>query len=540
MSEPADRATPTRTDVDVIVVGAGFAGLYAIYRLRAAKLSVQCFEAGDGVGGTWYWNRYPGARCDVESVDYSYSFSPELQQEWNWTERYASQPEILRYLEHVADRFQLRDHIRLGTRVTAATLDDDTGAWTVTIDSGEVSTARYVVMATGALSTPNLPDLGGIEKFEGRILHTGAWPHDEVDFTGRRVAVVGTGSSGVQSIPKIAAQAEHLYVLQRTPNFSVPARNSPLDSDSLAAVKADYDRRRAMSWASGGGTPYLVRSDGTFDVDDDERTRIYEQAWANGGARFAKIFPDQMIDPMANQLAADFAHEKIRSVVTDPEVVQRLLPRDHPIGAKRICVDTHYFETYNRDNVTLIDLRAQPDLAFTESSIRAGDAEYLIDDVVLATGYDALTGTLNRIDIEGRDGVRLRESWAQRPVTYLGLSVPGFPNLFIVSGPGSPSVLTNMVLAAEQHVDWIAAAVDHLRLHGLSSIEATPEAAHEWVTRLDEMAGRTLAGAARSWYTGANIEGKPRVFMPYIGGFGVYCDECRAVVSDGYRGFALS
>ncbi len=532
-----DRENPPT--VDAIVVGAGLAGLYATHRLHSLGLRIQCFEAGSGVGGTWFWNRYPGARCDVESLDYSFSFSADLQREWRWTERYATQGEILRYLEHVAERYGLPEHYQFSTRVVSAELDERSLLWTVSTDEGETWAARFVIFATGPLSTSNIPPINGLDQFSGRILHTGQWPGEEVDFADRRVAVIGTGSSGIQAIPQIARKARHLTVFQRTPNFSIPARNFTWADDALDEALNSYDTRRALSRASKAGTPHPSSPTRTFDVSDQEREALFEAAWERGGATFSKTFADQLVDQAANDFAVDFVHRKILSTVKDPEVAKKLLPTDHGLGAKRICVDIDYFETYNRDNVTLVDLHATPIEAIEETGIRTTAARYEVDDIVLATGFDALTGTLNRIDIRGRRGQLLRDVWTDGPKTLLGVAVAGFPNLFIVNGPGSPSVLANMVLTAEQHVEWISDAIAYLRSSGLAGIEADVDAQGAWGSRVSEAAAGTIIGKGHSWYSGANIPGKTPVFMPYIGGLDVYRARCDEVAASGYDGFTL-
>ena len=528
------------TDTDVVVVGAGFAGLYALFRLREAGWEVQGFEAGGGVGGTWYWNRYPGARCDVASVEYSYSFSEELEQEWVWTERYATQAEILRYLDHVADRFDLRRLIRFDTRVESAVFDAASGGWDVRTSDGEVTRARFVVMATGCLSTANLPDIPGRDSFEGELLHTGRWPHDPVDFAGRRVGVIGTGSSGIQAIPVIAEEAAELVVFQRTPNYSVPAHNGPLPTDELAKVKARYrdlreKNRRSMvgfaGWAPAPGGSAVALS-------NDERDEALEERWADGGLWFLSAFNDVLFNEQSNELVADFVRRKIRAAVADPAVADKLTPTQ-VIGCKRMCVDSGYFETFNRPDVRLVDLRETPIEAITPTGVRTTAEDVALDTLVFATGFDAMTGTLMRIDIRGRNGLSLQESWEAGPRTYLGLGVPGFPNLFIVTGPGSPSVLTNMVTSIEHHVEWISDCLAHLRSEGYATIEATEPAADEWVAYVNAVAGITLYTTCNSWYLGANIPGKPRVFMPLFG-FAPYVDTCASVASDGYRGFTLT
>jgi len=525
--------------IDAVVVGAGFAGLYALHKLRSQGLEVRVFEAAPDVGGTWYFNRYPGARCDVESVDYCYSFSDELQQEWNWTEKYATQPEILAYLNWVADKLDLRRDVTVNARVTSAVLDEETLHWTVTTNTGETVTARFCLMATGPLSAAITPKFNGLETFAGEVFHTAEWPHTDVDFTGKRVAVIGTGSSGIQSIPIIAEQARHLYVFQRTPNYSVPAGNEPLTADDMAHIKATYDERRRLSWRSGGGSPHIAHPKKTMDVAPEERRQAFEKRWQLGGVLFSKTFPDQMVDPAANDEARKFYEQKVRALIYDPDVADLLIPDDHPIGTKRICTDTHYFETFNRPNVELISVRKTPIESIDATGISTTDAHYDLDMIVLATGFDAMTGALSKIGIVGRGGQTLRDDWRHGPRTYLGLGVDGFPNLFVVSGPGAPAVLANMVLHAEAHVNWIADCISHLDEHGYVGIEAGVDAVDLWIAECAARAEATLFPKADSWYMGANVPGKPRVFMLFVSGFAVYNDICAEVAEAGYTGFDL-
>ena len=525
--------------VDAVIVGAGFAGLYMLHRLRGLGVSGQVYEAGDGVGGTWYWNRYPGARCDVESMDYSYSFSDELQQQWSWTERYASQPELLRYANHVADRFDLRRDIQLSTRVTAAVFDEATSRWAVRTDRGDHVSARFCIMATGCLSAAQVPDFKGLAGFEGKWYHTGRWPHEGVDFTGQRVGVIGTGSSAIQSIPIIAGQASHLYVFQRTPNYSVPARNTPLDPEYEREWKTNYPERRRLARESRIGFVVERREESALAVPPDEREREYERRWHRGGLGFSATFPDLLTNTEANQTAAEWFHAKIRSIVRDPAVADALVPRDYPLGTKRLCVDTNYYDTFNRDNVTLVDIRTSPIEAITPRGVQTRDAMYAVDSLVFATGFDAMTGALMSIDIRGRGGIALQEKWAGGPRTFLGIASAGFPNLFMITGPGSPSVLSNMIVSIEQHVEWIADCLVHLRERGLAAIEATVEAEHAWVAHVNEVGHMTLYPQANSWYMGANVPGKPRIFMPYVGGVFTYRQKCDDVAARGYEGFAL-
>ncbi len=524
---------------DAVIVGAGFAGLYMLHRLRGLGLSARVYEAGSGVGGTWYWNRYPGARCDVESMDYSYSFSDELQQEWKWTERYAAQPEILKYINHVADRFDLRRDIQLETRVTAAVFDEATNRWDIQTEGGERVSAQFCIMATGCLSDAQVPDLKGLETFEGKWYHTGHWPHDGVDFTGQRVGVIGTGSSAIQSIPIIAAQAAHLFVFQRTPNFSVPARNAPLDPEYERRVKSSYADYRRQARVSRVGFVVESNEQSALAVAPEERQREYETRWGRGGLGFSATFPDLLTNEAANDTAAEFFRAKIRATVRDSTVAEVLTPKDYPVGTKRLCVDTNYYDTFNRDNVTLVDVRKSPIEAITPHGLRTRDEAYVLDSIVFATGFDAMTGALLKIDIRGRAGAPLQQKWAGGPRTYLGVATAGFPNLFTITGPGSPSVLSNMIVSIEQHVDWIADCLAYLREHHLGGIEATVDAQDAWVAHVNEVGHATLYPRANSWYMGANVPGKPRIFMPYIGGVGVYREKCAEVAAKGYEGFTL-
>jgi cation diffusion facilitator CzcD-associated flavoprotein CzcO len=542
-SEQATQPSPGPDLADVVVVGAGLAGLYMLYRLRGQGLSVRVFEQADGVGGTWYWNRYPGARCDVESLDYSYSFSEELQQEWVWTERYATQPEILRYINHVADRFDLRRDIQFETRVLAAHFDEETNRWRVRTDRGHDVAARFCVMATGCLSTPQRPNFAGLERFRGHWYQTGNWPHEPVDFSGQRVGVIGTGSSAIQSIPIIARQAAHLYVFQRTPNFSVPAHNGPIDPAYERWVRENYAefRRQARESRSGFVVPLNAYSEmPALSVTEQERQEQYAARWARGGFGLTSAFADITTNQAANETAAAFVHARIREIVRDPQVAELLCPKDHPLGTKRLCVDSGYYETYNRENVTLVDVRSDPIEEIAPDGLRTHGAAYALDSIVFAIGFDAMTGTLVSIDIRGRGGVCLRDKWAAGPRTYLGIATAGFPNLFLITGPGSPSVLSNMMVSIEQHVDWTADCIAWLDERGYVTLEPQQQAEDDWVQEVNDVAETTLYPLANSWYVGANIPGKPRIFMPYIGGVGKYRALCDEVAAAGYRGFDLA
>jgi cyclohexanone monooxygenase len=534
-------AGPEGDSVDAVVVGAGFAGMYMLYRLRRLGFSTRVFEAGSDVGGTWYWNRYPGARCDVASLEYSYSFDEDLQQEWNWTEKFATQPEILAYLNHVADRHDLRRDITFDTSVTGAAFDEATNRWRVETDSGETVLARYLVMATGCLSASRIPDFPGLDSFAGETYHTGRWPHEKVDFTGKRVGVIGTGSSGIQAIPMVAREADHLYVFQRTPTFSLPAANRPLGEEELREWKATYPEKRrfAREVARTGWIPDPAIGK-ALETPAEIRQQEYEKRWQKGGANFLYAFSDLGVSEEANATAADFVRAKIGDIVKDPAVAGKLMPYDYPIGTKRVCVDTDYYATYNRDNVTLVDVKAAPIEAITATGIRTAEGDYALDAIIFATGYDAMTGALTRLDLTGADGARLADKWDAGPTNYLGIMTTGFPNFFMITGPGSPAVLSNVVLSVEQHVDWLSDLFVHMRENGYDRIEPTPEAEAAWVEHCRELAAATLQMKANSWYLGANIPGKPRVFLPYIGGTTTYRNKCNEVAAKGYEGFTLS
>ena len=524
---------------DAVVIGAGFAGLYLLHRLRKLGMSVRVYERGDGVGGTWYWNRYPGARCDTESMTYSFSFSDDLQQQWEWSERYAPQAEILAYANHVADRFDLRRDIQFETSIAAAHYDDTSGHWLVDDEHGNRVSARFLVSAVGCLSAAAMPDYPGLADYTGEWYHTGRWPHEAVSFTGKRVGIVGTGSSGVQSTIAIAPQARHLTVFQRTPNYSIPAWNGPLDPEATRKLKENYAEWRARSRYAQIGIPFDSNGQSAKEVPPAQREREFEAAWAEGGFNFVMAFPDLLTDLESNRTAADFVERKIREKVKDPRIAALLIPNDHPLGTKRLCVDTGYYETFNRDNVTLVDLRATPIERITATGLRTRATEYELDMLVFATGFDAITGPLMKLDIRGRGGLALREKWAEGPRTYLGLASVGFPNFFMITGPGSPSVLSNMLMSIEQHVDWMVDCIAMMRSRGLVSIEPTQAAEDRWAQTVHEVGHATLYPHVASWYTGANIPGKQRVFTPYAGGVGTYRRVCEDVVARDYAGFAF-
>ena len=525
---------------DLVIVGAGFAGMCMLHRAREMGLTARVYERGSGVGGTWYWNRYPGARCDIESMEYSYQFSEELQREWHWSERYSPQGEILQYANHVADRFDLRRDIQFDSSVRSAHYLEEAAEWLVTTDAGEAVRARFVVMATGCLSSTNIPDFKGLESFRGKTYHTGNWPHEGVDFAGKRVGIIGTGSSAIQSIPIIAEEAEHLTVFQRTPNFSVPAGNQPLDPELERAIKADYAGFRELNRTvpTGFGARYPAYEDSALGVDEATLKDRLEEHWELGGLLFLRAFADLGLDRAANDVAAEFIRGKIREIVHDPATAELLCP-DNVVGCKRLCADTNYFATFNRSNVDLVDVSENPIEEISPRGVITGGVEYELDCLIFATGFDAMTGALLGVDIRGRDGLKLKDKWAEGPRTYLGLNVSGFPNLFTITGPGSPSVLSNMIQSIEQHVEFIGDAIGYMDAHKFRSIEAQPEAEDAWVGLVSAIADMTLYPTCNSWYLGANVPGKPRVFMPYLG-FPSYVEKCEDVVAKDYEGFQLA
>jgi cyclohexanone monooxygenase len=503
--------------------------------------TARVYDAAGGVGGTWYWNRYPGARCDVQSLDYSFSFDPELEQEWQWSEKYSTQPEILAYANHVADRYDLWPDMQFNTRIEASEFDEESGRWIVRTDQGDVVSAQHIVMAVGTLSTPKLPEVPGIETYQGQTYQTQKWPHEGVDLTGKRVGVIGTGSSAIQSIPLIAEQAAHTTVFQRTPNYSMPAGNRPLGEEEVGERKADYPAYRQLAKESFFGIPIPGEPVSTFSVSEEERAATFQAGWEAGNlVALIGAYDDILFDKEANDTAAEFIRNKIRGIVDDPEVAETLCPKDYPVGTKRPCLDTNYYATFNRPNVRLVDLRKTPIERITPAGLDTSEESFEFDVIVYATGFDAMTGSLVAVDVRGVGGVSLKEAWADGPMTYLGLAVAGFPNFYTVTGPQSPSVLSNMMVSIEQHVDWIADCMAYMRDNGYQTIEATPEAQLAWVEHSNELGEATLYPLANSWYMGANVPGKPRVFLPYIGGVGVYREKCDEVVANGYEGFKLA
>ena len=525
--------------LDVVIVGAGFAGMYLLHKFRNMGLSARVFETASSVGGTWFWNRYPGARCDTWSMEYSYKFSEELQQEWQWGELYATQPEIIQYAKHVADRFDLWKDIQFDTTVVSASYNEHSASWIVKTNRGDVCNAAFCVMATGCISLPNKPKFEGIEHFGGAWYHTARWPHEGVDFAGRRVAVIGTGSSGIQAIPIIAEQAAQLFIFQRTPNYSIPARNRTLDPNEIKNIKANYKELRKLAQLMPGNQARLnLNKKNAVEVTELERFAEYQRRWQDGGAHFIGSYQDLLFNVESNKTAADFVRDRIRETVHDPEIAEKLCP-DYVIGCKRLCVDSNYFETFNRSNVTLVDVSTNAIDRITQQGPKVADQVYEVDAIVFATGFDNITGALLNVDISGIDGKLLKEKWQDGPRSYLGLMTADFPNLFTVTGPGSPSVLTNMIPTIEQHVEWIAECIGHMVTHKYTRIEPTVEAEDNWVNHVNELAGMSLRPTCNSWYIGANIKGKPRVYMPYTGGFPAYVEECQAVTLAGYKGFVI-
>ncbi|MGK0478953.1 MAG: cyclohexanone monooxygenase [Ilumatobacter sp.] len=540
-NEVTTNANSATATYDAVIVGAGFAGMYMLHKMRGLGMTARVFDAAEGVGGTWYWNRYPGARCDVMSHDYSFSFDDELQQEWEWSEKYATQPEILRYANHVADRYELWPDMQFETRIASAAFDDDANRWSVLTDQGEVISAQHVVMATGTLSAAKEPDLPGCETFAGETYMTSKWPHEGVDFTGKTVGIIGTGSSAIQSIPIIAEQAAHLTVFQRTPNFSLPAGNCPTEVAFITDLKKRYPSYRQEAKESFFGVPVEVTEECALEAKQSERNAKYQAGWDTGSlVGVLGAYADLLFDKEANDTAAEFVREKVRATVNDPELAELLCPDDYPFGTKRPCLDTGYYETFNSEDVRLVDLRKTPLVSMDGAGISTTDEHFDFDVVVYATGFDAMTGAVTRVDISGVGGKKLVDEWVGGPQNYLGLCVAGFPNFYVVTGPGSPSVLSNMMVSIEQHVEWISDLMEYMRDNDKSTIDPTPDAQEEWVRHVAEAGDSTLYPLANSWYMGANVPGKPRVFLPYIGGCGPYRETCDEIAADGYRGFALA
>ena len=529
-------------DYDAVVVGAGFSGLYMLHRLRdELGLSVKIIEKAEDVGGTWYWNRYPGARCDSESHIYCYSFNDEIMEEWQWSERYPEQPEVLEYLRYVADHLGLRQDIAFGTEVTSAVFDDDSGVWEISTDGGEAVRSQFFITAVGCLSEPYVPDFEGRDSFEGESYHTGKWPHNPVDFEDKRVAVIGTGASGIQVVPEVAkAGIEHLTVFQRTPNYAVPARNRPLDDEDWADIQRQYDEIMAQAHDSGFGFPFQTGRTTAEDLTMAEVEDELEPRWEEGGWRFLVAFEDLIINSDTNEKVSRYLREKIREAVDDPETAEKLVPTDHYYGTKRPPLHTGYYDTFNEDHVRLVDVTEDPIERITHDGIRTAEGTFEFDMIIYATGFDAMTGTLLQMDIRGRDDVTLAEKWADGPNTYLGLGVHGFPNMFTITGPQSPSVLSNMPVPIEHHVEWIADAIEHLLGGEIRFMEPTKAAEETWTSHNTDLAEKTLYITVDSWYMNENIPDKPTVFTPYPGGVDIYHDTIEEVRSKGYEGYTLA
>ncbi|MBS4192811.1 NAD(P)/FAD-dependent oxidoreductase [Bacillus sp. FJAT-49705] len=528
-------------NLDAVVVGAGFSGLYMLFRLREAGFSTRAFEAAADVGGVWYANRYPGARCDSESIIYNYTFSDELIQEWTWNSRFPEQAEILSYLNFVADKLDLRRDIQFNTRITSAHYDEVNNRWKILTEDGVTLTAKYFITGVGCLSASNIPNFKGLDRFEGEAYHTGHWPHEKVDFSGKRVGVIGTGSSGIQAIPVIAQEAKHLTVFQRTPAFSTPAKNYRYDPDFILQTKANYNEiKEQIRWSKMGYLHTVVNDRSALEDTPEERHLAYEKVWERGGLGFSQTYNDLLVNGEANETASEFIRSKIDEIVKDPKVAEKLKP-SYYYSAKRPVLDTNYYETFNRENVTLADVKSAPILEITPNGLRTSETEYELDVIVFATGYDAMTGPLFKIDIRGKDGVSLKEKWANgtQTRTYLGIANAGFPNMFMITGPESPSVLSNVPVSIEQHVEWIGDCIEYLREHEVETIEAKAEAEEAWSKHCKELADSTLLTKVDSWYTGANIKDKPRGFLIYVGGVGEYRKICDKVAAKGYEGFSL-
>lgn len=533
--------------IDILIVGAGFGGLHMLYEARRRGFSVRLVEAADDVGGAWYWNRYPGARCDVESLVYSYSFAPEIDAEWRWTERYAGQKEIQAYLHFVSERLDLRRDIRFKQRVVAASFQETSARWIVTCHTGLTVEARFCVMATGPITVPTLPDIAGIDQFQGEMFHTARWPQTDPDFTGKRVGVIGTGSSGTQLIPLVARQAEKLTVFLRTPNFTVPARNGPMENAQLRDWDQRRDEVRAAMWRgeiAGVGDVHmpeqlrLTRTTPAKMFTPEQRREILEARWRYGGAVLQGSFRDVMTDPQVNAEVADFVRGKIRETVKDPEKARLLTPTGYHLGTRRLCVGTDYYETYNRDNVAIADVQSTPITRFTATGVVIGDDEIPLDIMIFATGFDALTGALGEMDLRGRNGLSIQDAWKEGPQTYLGLAIHGFPNLFLIGGPGSPSVFSNVVMTNEYQVGFIADLIADADRNDDAIVEAEPDAQAEWTAHVAKVVEHSLLANAKSWYVGANIPGKPRTILAYVGGVPAYRARCEAVRDASFQGFS--
>ncbi len=528
-------------EVDAVIVGAGFSGLYMLHRLRELGFTTRLFDAADGVGGTWYWNRYPGARCDSESHYYCYSFSDEIRKEWKWSCRYPAQPELLAYLNFVADRLDLRKDIDFGTRVAAGNYDEEAHRWVVETDQGETVRARFLITGVGNTSTPAKPSIPGLESFAGDVYHTALWPHEKVDFSGQKVALIGTGSSGIQSTPMIAEQADHLTVFQRTANYSVPARNHDLTDEMRRGLEENYTEMRQLVLASPIGMPFEIPQKSALEVSDEERTATLDKLWEIGSFRFMfTSYHDIVVDLKANATVAGYIEAKIRDTVNDPAKADVLCEFNHPVGTKRPPIDTNYYETFNRDNVSIVSIRKNPIREATvDGLIMENGDKHKVDSIVFATGFDTVTGTLNKLNLRGKGGVSLADKWQDGPRAYLGLCTAGFPNLFMITGPGSPGILTNFPGCIEQNVDWIADVMTHMRETNAVEIETSENTEAQWMQDITDVANTTLMTTVDSWYMNTNIPGKPRVFSAYFSGMHTYAEVCADVAANDYKGFEV-
>ncbi|MBT4042460.1 MAG: NAD(P)/FAD-dependent oxidoreductase [Rhodospirillaceae bacterium] len=542
-NENGTAASVAAAQYDVMIIGAGMSGMYQLHLLRKLGLSVRVFEAGTGVGGTWYWNRYPGARFDSESYSYGYSFSEELLDEWEWSEHFSAQPETLRYLNYVADKFDLNRDIQFGARVRAAIYDEAETCWELELESGERARARFLISAIGPLSAPTMPNIPGVESFQGEAFHTGLWPHEPVDFSGKRVAVIGTGATGVQTIQEVAKTVGHLTVFQRSPNYCAPLHNSPITAEEQPKIRAGYPETFARCRASHGGFIHKADHRNALEVSAEEREAFLEKLYSEPGfGIWMGNFRDMFTDEAANTAVSDFIKKKIRSRVNDPAIAEKLIPTDHGFGTRRVPLETRYYEVYNQDNVELVDLNEGAIEEITPKGLRTANGEYEFDMIIYATGFDAVTGAFDRIDIRGEGGRKLKDKWANGPRTYLGLQIEGFPNLLTLVGPHNAATFCNIPRCIEQNVEWVAELFGYIQANGITRIAATLEAEDAWTEHVYETAAELLFTKVDSWFMGinSNIPGKDRrTFLLYAGGAPAYRDRCDEVSANGYEGFAL-
>ncbi len=535
MTSISQNSSTASRRLDVVIVGAGFGGMYAVHKFNAMGLKIQGYEAGSDVGGVWYWNRYPGARVDLPSIDYSFGFSQEVEQEWTWSEQFAAQPELLRYINFVADRLDLRRHIQFNTRVTSAEWDDARQVWVVKTDRGDVVEATYCIMATGPLSIPKDPEIPGIDRFKGELLRAGRWPHQPVSYAGKRVGVIGTGSTGIQIVQEVGPQAGELFVFQRTPSFTMPMRNVPLEPDYVAEVKRNYAglRESARNSPAGGIRPASTRA--FFSVTPAQRLSLMEDAWRQGGLAMLGTFSDLLVNEEANEHVAEFVRGKIGEMVKDPVTAEKLKPRGYPIFARRPCLDSSYYETFNLPTVHLMDCNEDPIVEITDKGVRTRSGEVELDMLIFATGYDGLTGAMLAVDVQGRDGLRVSQKWSEGARSYLGIMMAGFPNLFMTTGPNGPAALANIIRISENDVDWIADAMRHMSATGQTAMEPTTEAEDGWMKTVAALSQRSLLNKAKTWYLGANVKDKPQGLSMFTGGFPKYREYCTLATQGNYQ-----